>query len=81
MSENKVKCLEICVFFSEIPQIECQKVKAPYPSYSEACYEEPPERPSECKLCPWRPENNPNFKPPKKKLHTSSARFASDKNV
>lgn len=23
-------------------------------------------------MCPWKPEENPNFKPSKKKFHTSS---------
>ncbi|XP_063902051.1 uncharacterized protein LOC135121694 [Zophobas morio] len=52
--------------------INCKKQEAPYPAYSEFCHEDPREKPSECKLCPWRPEDNPNFKPPKKKFHTSS---------
>lgn len=64
------------VFFD---QIECKKIKAPYPSYSEACYEDVLEKPSECKLCPWRPKDNPHFKvPAKKKYHT---KITNDENV
>lgn len=62
-------------------QIKCKKIHAPYPAYSEACYEEVPEKPSECKLCPWRPNENPNFKPPKKKYHTSAEDLGGDENV
>ncbi|XP_044261337.1 uncharacterized protein LOC123009233 [Tribolium madens] len=52
--------------------IDCKKQEAPYPAYSEFCHEEIDEKPSSCKMCPWKPEENPNFKPSKKKFHTSS---------
>ncbi|RZC38859.1 neurofilament heavy polypeptide-like [Asbolus verrucosus] len=53
--------------------IDCKKQEAPYPAYSEFCHEEIEEKPSECKLCPWKAEDNPNFKPQKKKIHTSAS--------
>ncbi|XP_017770285.1 PREDICTED: uncharacterized protein LOC108558013 [Nicrophorus vespilloides] len=52
----------------------CEKKQAPYPCFSETCVEEPYNKPSECKLCPWKPEDHPNFKPTKKNYHTNSER-------
>ena len=52
--------------------MECKKKEAPYPSYSELCHEEPIEKPSECKLCFWKPEEHPTFKPQKQSYHTGS---------
>lgn len=57
------------------PVIECTKKEAPYPSYSETCHEDLEMKPSECRMCPWKPEENPNFKQPKKKFHSSARLF------
>jgi len=51
----------------------CKKQEAPYPAYSEFCHEDPDMKPSECRLCPWSVEDNPNFKPQKKKFHSSTS--------
>ncbi|KAK9746281.1 Protein of unknown function (DUF1431) [Popillia japonica] len=53
--------------------VQCVKKMSPYPSYSESCHEEPYNKPSECKICPYKSEEHPTFKPPKNDYHTSSA--------
>lgn len=67
------------------PQVDCEKVDAPYPAYSESCHEDPDNKPSECKMCPWKPEDHPYFKSKpgggmKRDMHTSTAlHYALDK--
>ena len=53
---------------------DCEKVDAPYPAYSESCHEDPDEKPSECKMCPWKMEDHPTFKKGgiKREMHTSA---------
>lgn len=58
----------------------CTKQESPYPSYSESCHEEYEEKPDECKMCPWQPNNHPTFKPPNKKFHTLSIDCCSKRN-
>lgn len=51
----------------------CTRQEAPYPSYSEACFEEWEEKPSECKQCPWK--RKPIVYTSKKKYHTIANEF------
>ncbi|KAL3270827.1 hypothetical protein HHI36_021346 [Cryptolaemus montrouzieri] len=57
-------------------EVHCQKVEAPYPSYSESCYMEPKPQNSECELCSWTPKKHPHFKGkvivPPKQYHTQT---------
>lgn len=58
----------------------CSRKHPPYPSYSESCHEDPPEKTCEAKLCPWKLQDHPTFKPPKQDLHTYTTAYAKRKD-
>ncbi|GJQ75374.1 hypothetical protein Trydic_g23550 [Trypoxylus dichotomus] len=82
--KEKKKCTKIKVpFCAPVKSFKCGKRKKktaqcvkkppPYPSYSETCHEDPYNKPSECKICPYKADEHPTFKPSKNSFHTFSS--------